>query len=278
MEITEKEKIALYRGRDIAINEHINIHVPTLDEIFEYGEREYFSFINTICSVGADLKWQLDEIGIDYTKVEDFELFSQFLINTVDYNISPIIFGNILDFKNMRLIYNEKIEDNILVQHVDNIKEIEKNNLKNKINKSINKPIETEIIDKSYDIVIDKAIYSKIVSVLRYMHGFKRNNEKPMNEMTRQFLIDEAKENYEINKDKPYKSQLFDLISTMVNTDGFKHDEVTVFNMNIVAFFNSVKRIQKIKKSDLLLQSGYSGFGINLKEVKKEDTDMFGKL
>lgn len=278
MEITEKEKIALYRGRDIAINEYINIHVPTLDEIFEYGEREYFSFINTICSVGADLKWQLDEIGIDYTKVEDFELFSQFLINTVDYNISPIIFGNILDFKNMRLIYNEKIEDNILVQHVDNIKEIEKNNLKNKINKSINKPIETEIIDKSYDIIIDKAIYSKIVSVLRYMHGFKRNNEKPMNEMTRQFLIDEAKENYEINKDKPYESQLFDLISTMVNTDGFKHDEVTVFNMNIVAFFNSVKRIQKIKKSDLLLQSGYSGFGINLKEVKKEDTDMFGKL
>ena len=63
--------------------------------------------------------------------------------------------------------------------------------------------------------------------------------------MTRQFLIDEAKENYEINKDKPYESQLFDLISTMVNTDGFKHDEVTVFNMNIVAFFNSVKRIQK---------------------------------
>ena len=34
----------------------------------------------------------------------------------------------IFRYKNMQLIYNEKIEDNILVQHVDNIKEIEKNN------------------------------------------------------------------------------------------------------------------------------------------------------
>lgn len=278
MELTEKEKIALYRGKNIEINEYIDIHVPTLDQIYEYGEREYFSFINTLCSVGADLKWQLDELGIDYTKVDDYELFSQFLIGMIDNSITPIIFGDKINFGKMQLIYNNEIEDYILIQHVENIKEIKRKTLKNNIKRAMDKPIETEIIDKSYDIVIDRMIYSKIVSILRYMHGLKRNNEKPMNEMTRQFLIDEAKENYEINKDKPYESQLFDLISTMVNTDGFKHDEVTVFNMNIVAFLNSVKRIQKIKKSDLLLQSGYSGFGINLKEVKKEDTDMFGKL
>ena len=70
MELTEKEKIALYRGKNIEINEYIDIHVPTLDQIYEYGEREYFSFINILCSVGADLKWQLDELRIDYTKID----------------------------------------------------------------------------------------------------------------------------------------------------------------------------------------------------------------
>lgn len=278
MELTEKEKIALYRGKDVRINDYINIHTPTLDEIYEYGEKEYFSFINVICSVGADLKWQLDELGIDYTKVDDYELFSQFLIGMIDSNISPIIFGDKIDFKKMNLIYNDKIDDYVLIQHIDNIQEIEKKTIKNNLKKAMYKPIETEIIDNSYDIIIDRFIYSKIVSILRYMHGLKRNNEKPMNEMTRRFLIDEAKENYEINKDKPYESQLFNLISTLVNTEGFKHDEVTVFNMNVVAFFDSVKRIQKIQKANLLLQSGYSGFGINLKDVRKQDTDMFGKL
>lgn len=278
MELTEKEKIALYRGKNIEINEYIDIHVPTLDQIYEYGEREYFSFINTLCSVGADLKWQLDELGIDYTKVDDYELFSQFLIGMIDNSISPIIFGDKINFGKMQLIYNNEIEDYILIQHVENIKEIKRKTLKNNIKRAMDKPIETEIIDKSYDIVIDRMIYSKIVSILRYMHGLKRNNEKPMNEITKRFLIDESKENYEINKDKPYESQLFNLISTLVNTEGFKHDEVTVFDMNVVAFFDSVKRIQKIQKANLLLQSGYSGFGINLKDVKKQDTDMFGKL
>ena len=278
MELTEKEKIALYRGKDVKINDYINIHIPTLDEIYEYGEKEYFSFINIMCSVGADLKWQLDELGVDYTKVDDYELFSQFLVGMIDNNISPIIFGDKIDFKKMNLIYNDKIDDYILIQHIDNIQEIEKKTIKNNLKKAMYKPIETEIIDNSYDIIIDRFIYSKIISILRYMHGLKRNNEKPMNEMTRRFLIDEAKENYEINKDKPYESQLFNLISTLVNTEGFKHDEVTVFDMNVVAFFDSVKRIQKIQKANLLLQSGYSGFGINLKDVRKQDTDMFGKL
>lgn len=278
MMLTEKEKIDLYRGHDIKINKYIHIHVPTLDEIYNCGEKEYFLFIDTFCSVGADLKWQLNDIGIDYTTIDDFELFSQLLVNIVDPKISNLIFGNTINFKNMELMYNNQLNENILMQHISNTKEFEIDSLHNKINKIIQKPIKTERFEKTYDIIIDKAIYAKIVSVLRYMHGLKRNNEKPMNEITKQFLIEESRERYEINKNKPYVSQLFNMISTLVNTDGFKHDEVTVFDMNIVAFFDSVKRIQKIKKTEILLQSGYSGFGIDLKKVNKKDTDMFSDI
>ena len=41
---------------------------------------------------------------------------------------------------------------------------------------------------------------------------------------------------------------------------------------------DSVKRITKIKNSDLLLQSGYSGFGINLKNLDKKQLDWLGEL
>jgi len=41
---------------------------------------------------------------------------------------------------------------------------------------------------------------------------------------------------------------------------------------------DSVKRISKIKDSNLLLQSGYSGYGINLKDVDKKQLDWLGEL
>ena len=42
---------------------------------------------------------------------------------------------------------------------------------------------------------------------------------------------------------------------------------------------DSVKRINKIRNSTLLLQSGYSGFGINLKELKnKDELNYMGEL
>ena len=48
--------------------------------------------------------------------------------------------------------------------------------------------------------------------------------------------------------------------------------------MKINAFMDSVKRIGKIKNADLLLQSGYSGFGVNLKEIDNKQLDWLGEL
>ena len=64
----------------------------------------------------------------------------------------------------------------------------------------------------------------------------------------------------------------------MVNSDGFKRDDTTVFDMKIYAFMDSVARIGKIKNAELLLQSGYSGFGIDLKKLNKEETNWLGEL
>ena len=64
----------------------------------------------------------------------------------------------------------------------------------------------------------------------------------------------------------------------MVNSEGFKRNDVTVWDMNIFAFMDSVKRISKINSAKLLLQSGYSGYGIDLKKIKKEELDFMGEL
>ena len=71
----EVDELRIYRGRDIPINEKIVVSQPNLGSVEEFGEKRYFNAVFTLSSVGADLKWQLWSIGIDYTKIEDYELF-----------------------------------------------------------------------------------------------------------------------------------------------------------------------------------------------------------
>ena len=50
------------------------------------------------------------------------------------------------------------------------------------------------------------------------MHRLKRNDELPGNESTKQLLIEDAREAHEENQNKPYKSFLLPLISSMVSS------------------------------------------------------------
>ena len=100
----------------------------------------------------------------------------------------------------------------------------------------------------------------------------------PANNTTKMILIEDDREEYEKNKNKEYHSQLKNMVSAMINSEGFKYNHSEVWNMKINAFMDSVKRISKIKNADLLLQSGYSGFGVNLKEVSNKQIDWLGEL
>lgn len=68
------------------------------------------------------------------------------------------------------------------------------------------------------------------------------------------------------------------MISAMINSEGFKYNHEQVWNMKINAFMDSVKRIGKIKNAQLLLQSGYSGFGISFDDIDKKQIDWLGEL
>lgn len=244
------DELKIYGGNSYSINDAISIRQPELKEIREYGEKKYIHMVHSLCSVGADLKWQLDDIGIDYTRITDFELFCTVLAGRFTKEDTRILFGDILDFSQMKLIHNHDIHENVMIQ----------------------------ITDAGKQIIIDRFVYSSIVSILRKIHRIKRNDELPGNEATRQILIEDARDEYEENKNKPVRSYLLPLVSTMVNSEGFKRDDTTVFDMKIGAFMDSVARVGKIKNAELLLQSGYSGFGIDLKKIDREAINYMGEL
>ncbi|MCI8299244.1 MAG: hypothetical protein HFI69_02655 [Lachnospiraceae bacterium] len=246
MQAFTDDELQIYRGKDYDLAPGITIHQPTLDEICDYGERAYWSMIYTLTSTSADLKFQLYDMGMDYTKISDFTLFSNLLAPSCCQSETSIITGE-LDLTKYELAKNEGSEEIVMY-------------------------------DFENDLVITEQLYLKFADILRRMHGLKRNSQLPANEATRQILIEDAREEYERQKETPYVSQLKNLVSALINCPGFKYDHTRVWDMKINAFLDSVKRISKITNATLLLQSGYSGFGINLKEIPEKQLNWLGEL
>ncbi|MDE7016029.1 MAG: hypothetical protein K2P65_00440 [Lachnospiraceae bacterium] len=247
------DQLVLYRGCPHKITDEISIRIPSLEEICAYGESAYYSMVHMLCSVGVDLCWQLEEANIPFDQISDFELFYSILRCYFGTEQTKILFGEYLNLKEMKLRKNEKGEA------------------------YLEQKIATEN-DGYKTLTIDEHTYYEIVKYLRAFHNLKRNDAVAGTNSCRIAFIEDAKAEYEAAQNKPRTSYLLPLISTMVNHDGFKRNDQTIWDMNIFAFMDSVKRVDKIRNSNLLLQSGYSGFGIDLKKIKKEELNYMGAL
>lgn len=293
------DELKIYRGEDYVVSNHIKIHQPTLNEICDYSEREYYSMIYNLTATPQSMKVQLWDMGIDYTTITPFELFYNILYKVYSQENTSIIFGD-LDFTKFQImqrkddesillyqevpvgdIYNLKHE---LVYHFSNLLDasrfvgcavddlIEELSKSNKYNNFIFSNVQLE------PVIIDEFTYNVIMDYLRQVHIIHKDEKMPANNTTKMILIEDDREEYEKNKNKEYHSQLKNMVSAMINSEGFKYNHSEVWNMKINAFMDSVKRISKIKNADLLLQSGYSGFGVNLKEVSNKQIDWLGEL
>lgn len=246
--ILENDELKIYRGEDYVISKHIIIHQPSLSEICDYGEQEYYSMIYQLTATPQSMKVQLWDMGIDYTEITAFELFYGILYKLYSQEKTSILFGN-LDFTKFQVMQRKDDKSIFLYQMIDN-----------------------------QSVIIDQFIYNKIMDYLRKVHSIKKDEKIPANQTTKMLLIEDQREEYERIKSLEYHSQLKNMISAMVNCEGFKYNHSEVWNMKINAFMDSVKRITKIKNADLLLQSGYSGFGVNLKEISNKQLDWLGEL
>lgn len=242
------DELKIYRGEDFTVSKHIRIHQPTLDEICRYGEQEYYSMVQSLTATPQSMKVQLWDMGIDYTTITPYYLFYHLLYRLFPKGKTSIIFGE-LDFTKFEIMQRRDSKAVVLYQVIN-----------------------------GEDVFIDENVYNIITNYLRQVHSIPKDERMPANETTKMILIEDDREEMERNKKKPFRSQLKNLISAMVNSEGFKYSHTEVWDMKINAFMDSVKRISKIKNAELLLQSGYSGFGINLKEVSNKQLDWLGEL
>ena len=236
------DELQLYFGDDYVINDHIKITQPSIGSVVDYGEAKYFSMVHTLTAIPSDMKSQLWDMGLDWTEMDDFELFMM-LAQTLTPDRTCILFGD-LDFSKLKPFKNNQNGDIVLA-------------------------------DKDTGVIIDKMIYLRIMSYLRKLHNLKPKVEKAANKMTKKVLIDEDRQKILHAKDKPFKSYLLPLISSVKVKQCYTKDYVR--NMGLYEFFDDVARMQIINNADHLMSACYAGT-IDMKKINKAELNWMKEL
>ena len=188
------------------------------------------------------MKSQLWDMGLDWEEVQDFELFMM-LVQTLTPDRTSILFGD-LDLSKLRPFKNNQNDTIVLA-------------------------------DKETGVIIDEAIYLRIVSYLRKLHNLTPKIERAKNQYTKRVLIDEDRRKIEQNKNKPFKSYLLPLISAVKVRQGYTRDYVR--GMGLYEFFDDVARLQVINNADHLLSAMYGGT-IDMKKIDKKSLNWMCEL
>lgn len=236
-ELIQIDELKMYFSKPFHINDKITIYTPTIGQIIDFGEREYYSMIHSLTCIPSDMKSQLFDMKIDYEEISDFELFIM-LSRTLNADITRLVLGD-LDLSKLSVGINPD------------------NN-------------ETILIDEETGLVIDRLIYMKMVTYLRKVHNITPKVEKAKNKTTKKILIQLDRDKIAKAKKTPYKSQLKYLISAMMRYPGFPYKSYELEKVGLCEFMDYVMGSQIYISATTLLQGSYSGMIDTSKINKKE--------
>lgn len=225
----------LYK-RQYSINDFIHVEIPTVGEIID-REDSYYSMVSLITATPCDMMVQLDDMGIDFTKINDYELFVLMfqVLKTMD---TSMIFGD-LDLTKFSVMVSPQ-NGTIVLR------------------------------DPDTGIVIDRNIHAMICQAVRKIHHLKPNNKKPANTEAKKYMIQRARIKMNRRKNKEECSQLEELIVALVNTEQFHYDFNSVRDLTIYQFNESVQQVIKKIDFDNKMHGIYAGT-ISAKDISQDE-------
>lgn len=225
----------LYRS-EYEINDFIHIRIPTVGEILD-AEDEYYGMVHTLTAMPIDCMVQLDDIGIDFTQINEYELFF-LLFHSLKEQDTRLIFGD-LDLRKFETARSEQNGNFILV-------------------------------NPETGAVIDRAIHGRIADVLRKIHHLKKDIRKPANVEAKKYLIERARAKMRRRGNRVEESRLEGLIVALVNTEQFHYGFEGTRELSIYQFNESVRQIIKKIDYDNKMHGIYSGT-VSVKDLSQDD-------
>ena len=210
---------------EYAINDYISIKIPTVGEILD-NEDLYYDIVCSIIATPYEMMVQLDDNGIDFTKINAFEMFCIMFKHLKEIDTS-LVFGD-LNLKDFNYAVNQENESMVLW-------------------------------NPKTDIVINRAVHDQICVFLRKMLYMPKDDKVPGNEEARKYMIERARIKQKRKKNKKKESQLEKMIISLVNTSEFPYNYETVRGLTIYQFYASLKQISRKIHFDNTMIGCYSG-------------------
>lgn len=211
----------------IYITDKIYVRIPTVREVLQ-DEQTYYNMISSLTASPYQYMVQLDDMGIDYTTISNYELFMILFPMLAKSDLS-IIFGDLHTYD-----YNA---------YVDN------SNSTNIIYSPTN----------GNDYKIDELIYTQLSDTLRKINNIEKVTKKPANEEAKRYLLEKERKRQKRNAKKPYEPYLEKMVIALVNRPEFKYNYEETMNLSIYKFNQSFKQIQTSITFDNTMIGVYAG-------------------
>lgn len=218
-----ENKKSLLNISSVDIAPNLSLRIPTVEEILE-NEAVYYGIVSSLTASPFQYMVQLDNIGIDFTTITDYELFKMLFILFKKSDLS-ILFGN-LDLSDFN-IYRKNSEE-FLYSPINNIE-------------------------------INENVYNDLANIIRKINLFEKNKFKPGNESAKKYLLEKEKKKFKRNYKKSYEPYLEKLVIALVNTSDFPYDYKSCMDLSIYQFNQSFKQIQHKISFDNTMFGIYSG-------------------
>ena len=222
--------------QQFAINDYIKVMIPYVGDIID-NEDAYYNLVSIITAMPIDMMVQLDDAGIDFTTINEYELFLIMFAGLKEQDTS-LIFGD-LDLSKFTYDENKQNGQIILIDHESGIK-------------------------------IDKVIHSQIADVLRKIHHLEKNRRKPANEEAKAYMLKRARDKQRRHRNRTQDSSLESLIVAMVNTKEYKYDFEGTRELSIYQFNESVRQVIKKIDYDNKMHGIYAGT-VSAKDLSQDD-------
>lgn len=220
------------------------IKPPAVRQVIEYGQSDYYRVVGLLTAISSDCKAALEDMGIDWCKVSDFEMFVM-ATHSLSTDESSILLSPAIDFTALELYANESGK--------------------------------AELRDRDGNVVIDEARQQAISSYLCKLHNIQKKPEFPSNDFARMMLLEESRTEAARAKGRADKDILYPLISFVANAPGSKYDYATSLDLPISTFMDCVSRLRIIDEASALRSACYNGW-VDTSKLDRELLDVFREI
>lgn len=201
----------------------LSIRIPTVGEILD-DEFTYYSIISSLTATPYQYMVQLDDMGVDFTTITDYQLFVMLFSIYARSDLSMV-------FENLN-ISNFEIRQDGSLQY---------------------------LYDPDNNLEINEKIYYDIVNIIRKINLLERVNYKPGNESARKYLLEKERKKQKRSAVKKQVPYLEKLVIALVNTSEFPYDYDSCMDLSIYKLHQSFKQIQHKIAFDNTMVGIYAG-------------------